>query len=206
VTFIETVCAVALLSLVVVTMLGSVGYLHSAQQRGRQRLACAELANRLILQYLDDKDTLPAPSAPLEYGSERFRWDLREEPVTMTPAVVDDSRSRTSNINRADRFLMVTVRVWLSEESGGSRELAVGTPTVSLWRFVDPTAFRNPDAINRMISTDAGRRRLLESMLGTAAPPTGGASTGSRATPTPTPTAPATPTPGRNAPISGGSR
>lgn len=198
-TFIETVCAVALLALVAASMLGAVGFLYKAQHRDRQRLACAELANRLMLQYLDDKDTMPAADRPLEYGPERFRWDLREDAAAVTPAVADDSRNRGSAGNRLDRFKLITVRVWLSDESGGTREPALGTPTVSIWRLVDPMAFRNPDAINRMINTDAGRRRLLEAYSGGAAtpPPAGGART-------PTPTT--TPTPAGAKPISGGGR
>lgn len=171
VTFIETVCAVALLALVAGSMLSAVGYLYNAQNRNRQRLACAELANRLLLEYIDDKEKLPAADAPLDYGHERFRWDIREEPVQVHPTVAPDVAARSPISGRIDRIIMVTVTVWLSEESGGSRNLALGVPTVSLWRFVDPLAFRNPDAINRMLTTDAGRRRLLESVMGTSSNP-----------------------------------
>lgn len=201
VTFIETVCAVALLALVAASMLSAVGYLYSSQHRARQRLACAELSNRLILQYLDDPDKMPAADAPLDYGSERFRWDLREEAVVLRPAVAEESRSRLGGAAaRLDRMRMLTVRVWLAEDSGGSREPALGVPSIALWRFIDPSAFRNPDAINRMISTDAGRRRLFEQYMSGGAGPGG---TPPRTLPIPGNSGSPRPA---NAPISGGSR
>jgi prepilin-type N-terminal cleavage/methylation domain-containing protein len=172
-TFLETVAAVALLSIVVATVFSASDYLFRSQTRDRQKVACAELCNRLILQYLDDKDSLPAADAPMEYGSERFRWSLNESNLT-----VQENLNRAaagpagpvgrSATNRLDRMLYVTVRVWLAEDSGGTRDGTDNTPYVTMSRIVDPVGLRNPDAINRMMSTDAGMRRLMEAMLGSS--------------------------------------
>src|SRR5690349_3114057 len=60
-TFIETTCAVAMLAMVAAAVLGAFTTMYGAQTRMRNRLGAMELANRLVLQYLDDKDTMPQP-------------------------------------------------------------------------------------------------------------------------------------------------
>lgn len=170
-TFLETVAAVALLSVIIATIFSASDFMFRSQIRERQMIACAEVANRLILQYLDDKDAMPASGSPIEYGPNRYRWSLSESNITVRDNLNRDTAGsrfpggRFSS-NRLERMLYVNVTVWLSEESGGSRDAGDNTPSVTLSRVIDPAGLRNPDAINRMMSTDAGMRRLMEAMIG----------------------------------------
>lgn len=170
-TLLELVLAVALLGVVAASVAGLFGFVTSTQLRERQRLAAAEVAHRLVLSYLDDPTALPDPSLPVEYGPPeapaRFRWEYREDRVRLQE-VNGDRRdmTRQSPLN-PDRFLVVTVRVWLSEESGGARYADGTAPMAVLSRLIDPVAVRNPDsALNTILGNERGRERWIQNMMG----------------------------------------
>lgn len=149
--FLETVAAAAILALLASVILGGFESMMGGQHRQRHRLACAELANRLILQYLDDKSALPSESAPIGYDGERYRWEMRETPARLVPSrpEVAAERSGASGLT-PDRMSILTITVWLGEESGGSRDGSGGAPSVTLTRLFDPIALRNPDSIDNL--------------------------------------------------------
>lgn len=169
-TLIETVLAAALLGLVAAGVLGAISSMAAAQDRQIQRLGAAELCNRLILQYLDDKEAMPDPSSPLAYADRRYRWSCREEPVKLKLSARGEQAAATAAQQRSlplDRLKLITVTAWLSEESGGSRDPGGLTPQFSITRLVDPVNFgRNPDSFDKLIGTDAGLRRIMEEIIG----------------------------------------
>lgn len=182
VTFLEAVFATALLSIIAASVFAAADFLIRSDQRHRQTLACAELANRLILQYLDDKSQMPSESAPIEYGPDRFRFRVEERPLNVREFFQRARAGSGGGANRMARMVDVRVTVWLGEDSGGAMEPGAGVPGVSLSRLMDPLAFRNPDAINRMLSTDAGMQQLMERVMGggggsATRPPAGSGST-----------------------------
>jgi hypothetical protein len=116
VTFLEAVLGVVLLGLITASLAGSVSFMHRSQVRHERHLGAAELANRLILQLIDDRETLPSPSLPIEYHDALFRWSLDEQPVrfvTRTQGVSTASGSVGGGVS-LDRIKLVTVRVWLA--------------------------------------------------------------------------------------------
>lgn len=168
-TLIEIVLAVALLGLVAGGVFSAISSMAAAQDRQLQRLGAAELCNRLILQYLDDKEAMPDPTAPLAYADRRYRWSYKEEPVKMKlPAArAAQAAAGPQRPIPLDRLKLVTVNVWLSEESGGSRDPGGFTPSFAITRVVDPLNFaRNPDSFANLTSTDAGMRRIMEELIG----------------------------------------
>ncbi|HYF14275.1 MAG TPA: type II secretion system protein [Phycisphaerales bacterium] len=204
-TLVETVAAIVILSLIAGTVLSGTNIVMRSQKRIQYRMGAAELANRLLLQYLDDPDSMPNPSLPVAYGPNRYRWSLAKAPVALAPARTDNLTAQEQQGGLAvDRIEAVTVRVWLSEESGGAFVPAADTPTFAITRMVDPIAdaYRNPDSSKNMFATDAGRRRILERFQSTS---TGGLVRGGGARPGgqpaggrpgPTPTNPGTGKPG----------
>ena len=60
VTILESVMAALLLGLICATIFSTVSAVATADLRGQQRLEALELSNRLILQYLDDKNKMPS--------------------------------------------------------------------------------------------------------------------------------------------------
>ena len=162
-TFIETVCAVALLGIVAATVFGAFNSILSTQKVQQHRLNAMELANRLVLEYLDDKETMPAAGLPLLYDNTSFRWELREIPVRLEPARPDIAEERAlATPVSVDRMQAIAVRVWLSEESGGSFAYDPAVPAVSLTRLMDPIALRNPDTTIRLAQNPAKQAELLD--------------------------------------------
>lgn len=194
-TFLETLFASALLAIVAAAVFGALSFVLGRQHHEQRTLAAYELANRIILQYLDDPEQLPDSSLPLEYGKDRFRWALTIDPVTVTATSEAPKDAADTRRSMLDRVKQVSVRVWLGEESGGSREFATDLPLpkAALTRIMYPMAYRNPDSFDRLINSDAGRRRLFDDMSGGS----GSTPAGSR------PTSPAQPaSPNRAAPKS----
>lgn len=183
ITFLETVLAVALLGLTTMSVVLAVNYISAASIRNAHRLNAAEIANRLLLQYFDDANSLPSESQPVQYGKEgefRYRWSLGEEAVTVelpTPSTTnaeDDRREQQmaslgrSSTDRFSRFRVVRVRVWLGEETGGSFYPTSGVPSVTLTRIYDPADIPNwnPDKLRRQIDSGGGLKGVLDQMTG----------------------------------------
>jgi len=166
-TLIEAVLATVLLGMVAATLASAVSYMSSSQSRMQQRLGAAELANRLILQYIDDQDAMPSSSLPIEYDMDLFRWTMDVAPVEFTmaePAVEEEANTIGSGIN-FERIRLVSIKVWLSEDSGGARGFSTELPNAQLTRLIDPLAFSNPDSLQTMLDTPGGMERLFERLM-----------------------------------------
>jgi type II secretory pathway pseudopilin PulG len=169
-TFLEVVAAFALLGVVTAAIFGVFGFVSGTQLRQQRMLGCAEVANRLMLQYLDEPTGMPDTHKPVEYGPQgapaRFRWDYSEDPVQITEVLADQRDQSRQSPFSPDRFRQVTIRVWLSEESGGSRFPEGDTPSATLSRMVDPMAPRNPDSFMNMLQNPEAFRQFMQTMMG----------------------------------------
>jgi hypothetical protein len=162
-TFMETVCAVAMLALIAAAVMGAFNSIFAQQKRQSYRLGAMELCNRLVLQYLDDPHTMPAKGLPIAYANERYRWELAEIPVRLVPARPDVAEDRAnSSVLSVDRMQAISVRVWLSEESGGSEGYDTRIPSATITRLMDPIALRNPDTTKHLAHDATMQRELLE--------------------------------------------
>lgn len=169
-TFLEAILGVVLLGLVTTSLVGAVTFMRNAETRLARHLGAAELANRLILQLIDDRDSLPNPSLPLEYSDALYRWELDEQPVRFIVqqqgVAVDSSASGVGSGVSLDRVKLVIVRVWLAPESGGSTTYTTEVPSVVITRLVDPLAFSNPDSLDTLLNTPGGIDRLMQVLMG----------------------------------------
>lgn len=183
ITFLEVVLAVALLGLTTLSVVLATNYISAASIRNAHRLNASEIANRLMLQYFDDPNSLPSEAESVEYGREgvsyRYRWALGEEslsvelPTPIAPSTEEDRREQQlarlgrSTTDRFGRFRVVRVRVWLSEETGGSFTPETGVPQATLSRMYDPADIPNwnPDKLRRQIDS-AGLKGVLDQMSG----------------------------------------
>ena len=164
-TFLEAILAVVLLSMVTVTLSSAVSFMSNSQRRMDQRLGAAELANRLVLQYMDDRDSLPDKTLPIEYDMDRYRWVLSESPVKF---VFDDQQDDDTNVGGGvslNRIKLISIKVWLDAESGGSRSFSSAVPNISITRLIDPLAFNNPDSLETLLAQPGGIEKLFESLL-----------------------------------------
>ena len=121
-----------------------------------------ELTNRLILQYLDDKDTMPQQGLPILSENERYHWEMNVVPVRLVPARPDvaEDRTNTSSVS-VDRMEAITVTVWLSEESGGAAQFDARVPSATLTRLMAPIALRNPDTTNALAHDPTKQQELI---------------------------------------------
>lgn len=179
-TFVEVVCAVAIVGVIAAAAMAAVGSIVSAQERQLRRLGAAELANRLILQYMDDQDALPPRGMPLSYAGASFRWELKETKVRIEPArpEVAAERARFTPLT-LDRLTNVAVTVWLAEDSGGSAAPVAGVPAFQITRIFDPIPLihRNPDSLRHRLEDPIAYQRMLQQFIG------GGGGGGGPATP-----------------------
>lgn len=162
-TLLETVLAVTLVSMVA----ASIAMTYSSIQRQRvieqQRLGAAELANRLILQYLDDRSAMPSQLQPIEYDADRYRWSLDTAQIAFTPAVQPErERSRAFSL---ERISQVTVRVWLVDENDGPVSFTPNVPNAIVSRLRDPLALANPDSLENALQTPEGRRDFISELM-----------------------------------------
>ena len=72
-----------LLGIASAMIFSAVGQMWVGQRRQQQLLGASEVANRIILQYLDDRTHLPRQSEPIAYGRFDYRWSLRVERVVL---------------------------------------------------------------------------------------------------------------------------
>lgn len=168
-TLMESVVAVAILAILASTVIGGISMVMSQQVRQQRRLACAELSNRLILMYLDDPESMPNQSLPIGYGNERYRWEIVTNPVQINSARADLAAELEDKTSMTlDRINAVTIRVWLSEESGGTIAPSPSAPTYAITRLVDPVSniTRNPDSLSYAAKSESGRERLIGTFRG----------------------------------------
>lgn len=196
-TFLEVVAAAAMLGMLAAVVFGGFSSMLSAQERQQRRLACMELANRLVLQFIDDPTAMPATSSPIMYAGTQYRWDMTREAIQFEHAMQEVAAERSASATlRLDRLQNVFVSVWLGEESGGSRAFDANVAHASLSRLVDPVGMRNPDSLENVFRNRDGEayRRWWDEL--------NKASTGARGgSPSPTPSPPRPPPP-----ASGGGR
>lgn len=145
-TLLEVVFAVVLLALLASAVTSAITFVGGSEVRAQKRLGAYELANRLILQHLDDPTQMPDSTRPIEYDRFRYRWELEMDQVRMRTPSLPTQRSVVAQAN--DRFKEITVKVFAVDENAPFEPAA--EQLASLSRVYDPFAARNPDAIERL--------------------------------------------------------
>lgn len=143
----EVVLSVVMLTGVATSIMSAIAYVERADARDKRRLAAHEIANRLVLQWLDDKEQMPEPGLPIAYG-DRYQFFF-ELSVTQVQMELNEQQVRTrTTFQSLDRYRLVAVRVFDSDDSD-PRAVVPGEELALLWRVYDPAFNRNPDAMNR---------------------------------------------------------
>ncbi|HHN78725.1 MAG TPA: hypothetical protein ENK11_08665 [Phycisphaerales bacterium] len=165
VSFIEVILGVVLLGLVAATLATTVSAIGKSFRRERDRLAAAEIASRVLLQRVDDEETMPDPNMPIGYGEREFRFSIEEHHAIIALSApareAIESNSRSGGVDLGRRIVNVTVTVWLAEDSGGSALYDPALPHAVLSRLVDPLAFSTHDSAERRLDTQEDIERFL---------------------------------------------
>ncbi|MBX3403971.1 MAG: hypothetical protein KF699_11230 [Phycisphaeraceae bacterium] len=146
VTLLEIILSVVLLTGVATAILAAISYVEAGDGRDRRRLAAHEIGGRLVLQWLDDFDKMPAPLEPIPYNRDEFLYTCDIAPVVMN--LNERQRRGETSLQGLDRFLLISVRVYEAVPNGTSTP-SRGEELAHVWRLCDPSASRNPDAMDR---------------------------------------------------------
>jgi type II secretory pathway pseudopilin PulG len=142
-TLLEVLLAVLLMSFAAAAIMRAISSIATMESNGRKRLQAFEIANRLILQFLDDEDAMPGQGLPLDYGNNRFFWDLDKTPCRMV--INKKQEFGGANLQALDRYLLIGVTVYETRTEGNFE--VKGEPIAFLSRVIDPAAPRNPDTL-----------------------------------------------------------
>ncbi len=169
-TLLEVVLAIAALGLVAASATTTLSYLYGAQVREQRQLAAGELAHRFILIHMDEPNEMPSQSETTAYAKDFYRYELEVAPVGLNPsphvasALADRRNESPVSI---DRLEQITVRVWLSEDSGGSSRFDSDVPNAVLVRLIDPHFInRNHDSALKFFEDEKRRNQFIQEILG----------------------------------------
>lgn len=177
-TLVEVLLSVALLGLAIGVVMSAVSSIAGMEGNGRKRLAAFEVANRLMLQYLDDPKQMPDKNLAIEYGDKKFYWELDETPAVMK---VNRRQEAAGNLQALDRFKLIVVTVYDQDlNEAGSNTATVGEPLALLSRAIDPFAPRNPDSLDTYEKDQSKITEMIRSLVGGAAAGTGSSRTQGR--------------------------
>lgn len=161
VTLLETVLATVLVAMVATTLVSGLGYVHASHARQEAQLGAAEVANRVMLQRLDDEKSLPSPSLAVAYGKNRYYWRVDKQKVDLKVQQRGAGSTNRSGGLRLDRLELITVKVWHETSPNVNPAITGEQPSFQLARIIDPIAMRNPDSIMKAIGSEDGVANLL---------------------------------------------
>lgn len=141
-----------ILAIAVTMIASSVAAVTMADIRARQRLEALELANRLLLQFLDDKEALPNEAAHLISGLGTYKYKLIESPIGLSfpeGSVFEASENQSRKV--MEQTKLVSVTVWAATPDGIGGYIA-GEQMATLARINNPLSVlsRNPDTMARL--------------------------------------------------------
>jgi len=177
ISLIEVIMASVLLTVIASAVVGGITTVVTADSRNQQRLESLELANRLLLQYVDDQDAMPSEATHITQGQGVYRWTIRTSPVvlTMPQASVIDKPVAGAGANTIDkvRFLAVSVYAGVPDGMGG---YAYGERVCTLTRMHHPLSiiYRNPNKLASIAGDPEALIRIFGGIID-AAPSTGNA-------------------------------
>ena len=164
-TLLEILLAVVMLVLVTTSITAAISSITAMEARSRKRVAACELANRLILQYLDEEETLPSTSLPMDYGKERYFYELT--PWQSRMQINKKQEGVGSNLQGLARYRVVRVTVYEAEMEGDYP--IKGQELATIERIFDPATARNPDTIAKL--DENGVLKMINAVTGGQAPP-----------------------------------
>lgn len=163
-TFLEVVLASVLLGMLAATAVSAMSYVIGTQERAHRKLQALEVANRMMMIYLDDPSELKGLEGQLiPYAGLKFRFNMEKTEVTPIPAKLPDGAS-ANTFQTLARMDNVRIRAWLSEESGGAREPETGMQVGTIVRLVDPAPLRNPDSLQNAATNH--QAELIQALTG----------------------------------------
>lgn len=162
-TFLEVVLATVILASVVAVTMTALNVIYGQSERQMAREGAMELANRLMIIFLDDENELKRQPRSLEFEGRRYNWSSREDAVGVLPVIEGESARA---IKSAERLRNVEINVWLAQGSDGSDQPDPAAPSARVVRLVD-VIYMNPDSVANTMSSDEGIRGIIDRVMRT---------------------------------------
>lgn len=165
-TLLEVILAAALLAGVAGAVVQALSGMAAGAERRRNMMGAYETANRLLLQYIDDKDKMPDGSVPYFDGVNYFRWELL--PLEMNLEVTENgatapSASNPQSLATIRQAVILQVNVYLSDEQGTVYEqLASIIRPFHPWPLFSP----NPNMAARWMADPKNINDLTSALMG----------------------------------------
>jgi type II secretory pathway pseudopilin PulG len=170
-TLLEIVLASALLGMVAAGILGTLSAIWGWQGRQQEVLGAAEVANRLILTYLDDETVMPSQALPVAYGPYRYHWKMDKEPVK----IHDPDPVEISSPWRGADAAQDLVARWRLEELGRASEASRAFEAYGREHSERHSAtlalLRSADIERRTLNNPGRARYIYEELLKRDLPP-----------------------------------
>lgn len=167
-TFLEAILGMALVGILGGAIFGVLGYAWRIEIEARQTLAAAEIANRVLISYIDDPTSTAKLPELIDYEQVRYRWSLNVTQTLLRDSFPDartDREGAPSSSEALESMELVTVTAWLDDGSASS--IAPGrTPTFELERVINPFQYRGNDTLERLLQSPERQNRLLLQMIG----------------------------------------
>ena len=170
--FLEAVLAAALLAIVASSIFSVIGYAMASDRQDAVRLGAAEVANRLLISYLDDSTSVNKLPDTIDYGNSTFRWDLDKDTVR----IEEPNRRLRVTAGRSGavptalvQLKEIRVTVWQDDGTLASRQPGA-TPGVRLNRLINPFGYRGADSTERLLGSPERITELLKNISGVEDP------------------------------------
>ena len=169
-TLLEVLLAALLLAAVAMVVTSVLSQINLAAQNRALRLHAYEVANRVILQYVDDPKVLK-PTDVYDDGTYLFRWDIDERPVSIDEPVNSATQKPERQQAQAtlDQTIVIDVRVYEAVPDGLGGPL-FGREVARLTRPYNPLALTNmgPDKLKRLEKDPAFLSEIVGMLSGNA--------------------------------------
>ena len=165
-----------LVAILTTAVVGGITTVVAADVRNQQKLEALELGNRLLLQYLDDKEAMPHEEQHIDLGQRHYRWHLKKTPVTIEvpdESIITKPAENTPGAQTLAKTELLTVTVYagVPDGMGGFVE---GTRLCTLSRLNHPLSviYRNPDTMMRAFSDPIKAMTIFRDLISTSGPST----------------------------------
>jgi len=149
-TLLEVVISLVLLGMLSSMVFGAISFMQSAADYQLRRLDAVEVAHRVVMQHIDNRELLRGQPRRVEQNGRVFHFELREELLVQEESEGEGPTRRTAQ--RSDqselteilsqKLHQVTVDVYAEDEKTGKWG---GEPLATIVRVFDPTVNLNGD-------------------------------------------------------------
>lgn len=159
ITILEVITSLVLLFGVGSMVLSAFGYVERAAARDRIRLAGHEAAHRIILQFIDDPDSIRNATDPVLVNGQEFGFELTEE---LLVSESNDSGGFVGTARRefdletllSNKLKLIRVRVWINERKAGYAPMQTVASLERIYNIMN-----NPDVLLQFLRDQTAEMR-----------------------------------------------